>query len=449
MTIDKNVKKNLDNAIENKRKEINKIKYNTNQKTITKLALLKRELNILLDMSKEIDTLKLGQIYRRISEYSNRKYVDDLSDYIYADYYYGKEIYNLMKKGFSLDLAIKIFDAKVKLKMKKSNLSELAALANLLFFKNNVPAMLFEKEYQNQRAIKKDVISTIRNALLLSGDYKTKKIKGITLLSQTEEGLKNLEYLVNYVYENGNIQYLNKLSLEASENNLIIGDFSLYDSTPVCYSSFYKYISLEGEKPIKNKVDDFYHETTHFLDNLKGQQTSKYNDSYFSTSDSTIEDIFEKIKSKVNILPRGLSLSYLTYFKTNQYIDDPILNQKWLEKIKKEYWYASSEDIQLYMQQKRLYERKKYKILINSIIDIYDGLSGGLLHQMGTIGHGKEYYSDPEALFKEFIANIGSIYNFDGIDVLNHELGPELASKIIKIVCVNRGEAYELYKYKR
>ena len=438
MTIDKNVKKFLDSAIGNKRREINKIivskeKREIAQETSTKLTQLKNEFNILLDLMKEINNLSWGEIYRRISKYANRKNVNELADYISSDYYYGKEIYNMMKKGFSLDLAIKIFDAKVKLKMKNSKLSELASTANLLFFENNRQSLLFEKEFLNKRAIKKDPILTIRNGLLFSGEYHTKKLKGITLMSETKEGIKKLEILVNYIYETGNAQYLNKLSLEALANDLIIGDFTLHDNVKSYYSSLYTYIALPEDKTLKNKADDFYHETTHFLDNLKGKEPFKYDDSFFSSTDSTIKDILNEIKSRVNVFPRGLSLTYLTYFKTNEYINDPILNKKWLEQIKKENWYASSEDIELYMQQKRLYERKKYKILINSLLDIYDGLSNGLLYEFGSAGHGKKYYSDSEAMFKEFIADIGSIYNLDGIDILNHEFGPELTSKIIKI----------------
>ena len=85
------------------------------------------------------------------------------------------------------------------------------------------------------------------------------------------------------------------------------------------------------------------------------------------------------------------------------------------------------------MQQKRLYERKKYKVLSNSLMDILDGITKGKLYSFGISGHGKEYYSSQTNQLVEFIANIGVIYNQDGTDFLNFELGEEITTEIMNM----------------
>ena len=385
----------------------------------------------LLTEYKNGNQINLKTIYKQISKYANRKYINELNDYIFSNDHYGEKIYNLMKSGIPIKLAIKIYEIQIKQKKKETGLSELATLANMLWFESETESLLFEKEYLNKRAVKGSPGKTIKNALLSSGDLKSKKVNGITLLSKNEEGIQKLESLINYAYINGNATYLKVLFEHATKKELIISDFKLNKSDGEYFKPAYDYICLSLSSPLESIADSFFHETSHFLDYEKGHEIDKY---HYSIDNLEVKNILEKIKSKRNITLRGIELEYFKNFKSAQYVHNRILREKWFNQIKLEHHYASRKDLKQYMKQRILYERKKYKVFISSIEDIYDGLSGGKLATRYLIdGHGKEYYSNPENLPIEFIANIGTLYNHGGLDVLRFEFGEEITNEIIEI----------------
>ena len=116
------------------------------------------------------------------------------------------------------------------------------------------------------------------------------------------------------------------------------------------------------------------------------------------------------------------------------YVNNEELREKWKKEIDNKYLYDSKSDRELYFEQKIYYEKQKYTRLISCVQDIYDGLTNGKAYDWFNLsGHGKKYYSEKENGVTEFLAEIGEIYNADGIDVLEYELGKDLTREIIKI----------------
>ena len=389
-------------------------------------------LDILKNYYEQEDNITLGNIYDSIYKYANRKYMEDLSDYINVNYYYGQAIYQLIKSGNSIDQAITIFDKKISNEMKKNGLSELAAITKLLIFKENLGAIEFEKSYKAGKAIKDDPAKTIKEQLFTSEEFKQKVVHGIRLISKTEKGLKDLESLVNVAYKVGNQQFLSQLSLQSANNDLFITDFlfcSNYKGS--YYTGYYKHIRLLPKKSTEEALATFFHEATHFLDNVK--LNSNTFSSFFSTDNQIIKELLEKIKAKGNIVLKGLSTAWLPNTNAHQYVHNPMLTQKWLAEIKRDNSSASPEELKLFYQQKIMYERKKYKVLIVRLENIYDGLTNGKISSFGGSGHGTKYYKNPDNIAIEFIAEIGSLYNCGGIDVLYHELGQDLTEKLVNM----------------
>lgn len=426
--------------------KIAKIMYHNGRNDIDEITargILKelKEKEIPLDLMDDLDLLLRYQergklddyaIYRGISKYANRKYISELSDYIWADYHYGKAIHEYMKKGIPINKAIKIFEKKVTYEMKKEGLSEFATLAKLLYFKTNFEALEFEKAYSDGKAITLQPILTIRQRLFSSGEYHHRKVNGIMLISKTENGLENLAYLVGLAFRTGDQQFLSQLSSQGKNNDLFITDFTFNDNkdnTEVSYySRYYKHICLLPEKSTEEALSAFFHESTHFLDNVTKTEDI---DSYYSVGNPVVQEVLERIKAKRMLVLRGVSTAQFPNINAHQYTGNPELRQKWLEEIQTENPEASPEDIRLLFQQKIMYERKKYKILIGCLEDIYDGLTIGKVQKYGGRGHGAEYYSDSTRIAKEFIAEIGAFYNNGGIDVLYHELGADLTQRIV------------------
>ena len=382
----------------------------------------------IINIYKSHNNICLTYVFEKITQYANRKYITDLDPYISARYCYGRKVYELITKGYSLDKAVKKVEDKIAYEIKKNKLSELAAVVKTIFFSTNIEALAFEHQYVNHKAVKYNASLTVKNGIVDCGKYKVKKIYGMTLLSQTDEGLKELEDTVEMAFEKGNSLFLSELSKEASFHNLFVADFSLeeMETQYSFYDSGYKYIYLKTNYKEKSAVS-FLHETTHFLDNVRGDTYM-----FFSVNNPVIQDILKKIKANKWIIPRGVSLGHFIKLNMFKYVSNDILNQKWLSEIKSKNINASDKDIKHFMQQKRLYERKKYELLLGCIADIYDGLSRGYLHSnLGVPGHGKEYFFDEEHVCIEFIAQIGTLYNSGGVDIINYEFGEELAKEIV------------------
>lgn len=386
--------------------------------------------NIILNKS-EFD---LCDIYFKIANYANKSIINELDAYIWARYCYGKQIYELMIKGYSIDDAIKTLDEKIKLEMQITGLSELAAWSKLLYLITDIAATEFEKAYKDNEAIKSKPIETVKRRIMTtSKEYKRTTINGITLISKTEEGLHNLEEVVIDAYSQGKALYLENLSENAKEYELFVTDFTILEKNSLAsfYNSTWCYIFLSNHNGCKRTT--FFHETSHFLDDVIGREVNG-KDKYYSANNIFVSKTLEIIRKKIKIVPRGLSLAWFVMLNEMKYINNKELNEKWLLEIKQAKPHLNDVDLKNFLQQKKMYERKKYRLFSFCLQDIYDGLTKGKLHDFcSTYGHGRKYYSDPDKVSTEFIASIGEIYNNGGKDFLEFELGEELAKQLITL----------------
>ena len=370
------------------------------------------------------------EIYEYSKTYTNMDDIDLLDDSLSSKFYYGNFIYLLLEKGYSLERAIKKFDEDVIDEMKKHQLSKLEAIVKILLLEDVLPSKAFVEEFLNGRALKMNPLDTAVNGIISMNEHK--KVHGIIIVSKTKDGLKNLENLINKAYECGNQDFLNNLSEEAEKHTFVITDFSLFDNVKMPhYHKRYNYIFLN---PNDTSLQVFFHEMTHFLDRSKVLNEDDDNQ-MFSSNNETISNLLKKIEEKVNVTNRGVSLSYLYKRNPHKYSLDPVLNEKWLKDIKKKYFYLGKNEINELLIQKQYYEEYKYDQLSDFLIDIYDAIKRGMISvlNVGTGGHGPFYFADSKRVMSEFLANIGTIYNSDGADILNYELGEELTNELLQM----------------
>ena len=391
--------------------------------------------NISINMIDKLDLMDFIESYQNygyidglkvIAKYGNPDIIG-LYEEAYSDY--GLAIYHLMSRGIPMDVAIKLFDIKVSYEMRKSKLSREAAWAKVLKGVENITARIYEHEFKSRDVSRCEFSDIIKTGIL--NFCKTKEVNGIMLASQTDAGLQRLEKLVTVAFEKSNQQYRDTLSMESVKNILILGDFSLIKADSNYYDSRYNYIYIDiddEKKSLEKFLDSYYHETTHFLDDVRGTNF------YYSVDNPDVRELFEKIKSMSNAIMRGISLSNFKNVNAIRYINNPVLNQRWIDEIRNKYPDTSDSDLKLYLKQKKLYKMKMFKSLSVSLTDIYDGMENGKLYEFGiTEGHGMKYYSNPDNVLKEFLAQIGSIYNGGESDILIYEFGEELANEIISL----------------
>ena len=447
------IKKNVQNAIEIKKEAIKngvdyttaKIMYHNGAKDISldTAQIIKNNINPTPYMLDTFDSLFDYLSDRGINETAlnlsindkiKRKYIKELSDYINADFLYGNAIANLIRKGLTLKSATLLFEARMKFEMTINDLSEIAALAKILFFKNNMKARYFEKAYLNGRAQKHYPFSTVKNEILLDEKYKKKNINGIIILSKNEEGLKKLENIVTEALKNGNQDFKETLIAQQSEKNkLIVSDVDISSTNTSYYNSGLKFIHMDNKclNNLNYGVTVFYHEVSHYLDNINGKENFS---SSYSIENPNVKLILMKIAKKINPINRGLSLQFLRNYNARKYANNPELNQKWMNEIYEKFPDLSKKNYEILMKQKIITERKRFKIFYSSLTDIYDSMTNGKLRDnFGVSGHGSKYYKYKNNVLLEFIANIGRIYNANATDILRYEFGDETAEQIIDL----------------
>ena len=307
----------------------------------------------------------------------------------------------------------------------------------------------------------------IEEYLTASKQLKSKVIHGIKIMSTTDEGLENLEKLINKAFEIGNKKYTSLLEKKGKQYSLTVSDF--YSRSWINYGEYLINIDTNDmQRP--EAITIFFHETAHFLDRINGNEKDEKN---YSEINPKVQVIFDKIGEKINSLSvqsiiknKNIPLSvrkiievayteknlgiykygfekafaysddYRTYIHNlaYKYSQDEKLNKKWKEEIEKKHPTYSEEDKELLFKMKKHYERKKYESLIFCIHDILDGITNGKLRDyFGINGHGKKYYSRDFNKLHEFIAQIGAIYSADGRDVLEYEFGTELANEMMQL----------------
>ena len=294
-----------------------------------------------------------------------------------------------------------------------------------------------------------------------------KQVHGILLVSETEEALMCLEDIVNYAFNNGNESFLEMIEKETKNRPLVISDSSvlgLRDKSTAYYIDDNDFIHLDIPKDdmvsLVDSSNDLFHEMTHYLDDSKkyssesdkirttfeminGQLLEEYYSQYFDKKNipNSMETVLKKVFDffKVHLIAKGISikkeLDYAEYFElSKKYVQQEELVQKWKDEIEEKYPDFSEEDKKEKLEQKQFIERQNYISFMGSIYDIYDGLAGGLLNTFLKIpGHGFMYYSLPEKVLSEFIAEVAEIYTASGEDMFLFEFGPEVTEQLVDL----------------
>lgn len=405
----------------------------------------------------DINEVTIGKAYYEIGKDYNNENIDKLD----IKYYFNKHAYKLIKKGFTFEDVLKLDKIMINIIMKVRNVSEFVATSLYYYGKDSKKyAETLEKAYQfSEKNPDKPVLNRpndqIRNYFLNSNDFKRKKLYGINIVSETEEGLNALVDLVEQAYDNGKEESLIYLSSLAEIDNLILTDIEIDSSkSSAYYDKYYKLIYINPKilekEYITENIETFYHEATHFLDHASKDHKETYSEEqgehfldkiqqYITKFDENsilnskyvpriIKDMFHDMK----LTKRGIQVDYFTKIESKKYVNDAAMRAKWEKEIKEKNPNISETEFKCLYQQKINYERKKYISLSRRITDIYDAISDGKLSSIwDTSGHGRKYYSKEENKVKEFFAQIGAIYTSKGEDILEYEFGEELGSEII------------------
>ena len=291
--------------------------------------------------------------------------------------------------------------------------------------------------------------------------YSKKTIHGITIISPTQERLDKLISIVEDAFLYGNEEYKSQLEQLARANNLILTDLHYLEDDET--ATFFARINLIYMDLNCNDdlVDSFFHESSHFIDHIKGNGPH-----YYSMLEDRVLELFNKIAERINTepyasiinnpnIPRFLKTVVTKYATTINkgvtekgkdykrkkasglaigFVNDSAMVEKWKKEIQEQYAPETEEEAREYLLQKKRYKEEEYLYLISRVHDIYDAIARGrLCDKYGTGGHGRDYYASPEKRLLEFIANIGIFYNNDSIDVLVYEFGEKLAQELISI----------------
>lgn len=395
----------------------------------------------------------------------NNKYGTDLTKKIGEPNNYLFSITTMNRKyGLPLSLSKKIVDFKIKRFAKKNNVSfDMATLmVNYDYSKETAENVMTLIDYYGSinHYYKQNLCDITRKYLEESPDVLKKEIHGFLITSKSQEGLDNLEKIINNALTKGKKDYVEKFLSEASSRRLMVTDF-YPDKTSQCNPST-ELIYLENFNGISNTLEEmttlFFHESTHFIDLGNNFSTKNYSVVYNYNSlydyfndkmlDKTMsskvipdplkEDLREFfIKHSLPLKIKGAKIALSNKDKmSDEYVHNDDLQKKWKDEIDKEFSDISEKDKERLFKQKVAYEKNKYIGLIDFISDIYDALAAGELlepkiSKLRIPGHGKNYYGPPHNRLIEFIANIGSIYNADGEDVLSYEFGPELTQSFV------------------
>ena len=291
--------------------------------------------------------------------------------------------------------------------------------------------------------------------------YSKKTIHGITIISPTQERLDRLSKIVEDAFLYGNEDYKSQLEQLARANNLILTDLHYLEDDET--ATFFARINLIYMDLNCNDdlVDSFFHESSHFIDYIKGNGLD-----YYSMLEDRVLELFNKIAEKINTepyasiinnpnIPRFLKTVVTKYATTINkgvtekgkdykrkkervlaigFVNDSAMVEKWKKEIQEQYAPETEKEARDYLLQKKRNKKEEYIFLIDHVYDIYDAIIRGRLQdKYGTAGHGRKYYSTDAKRVIEFIANIGIFYNNDSLDVLVYEFGEELAQELISI----------------
>ncbi|MBR3161510.1 MAG: hypothetical protein IKF19_02110 [Bacilli bacterium] len=406
--------------------------------------------------------IMLSDVHRRIYlDYvkSNNAEINEIGSW----YDYVLKLHILVSYGIPIEAANKLIRFKIDLYAKIHKVSKKISTLVNVYDMPKEGAFKYCEVLDFHKNNKLDIFSkalNLRRYICMSDEFKKEIVNGILISSKTTEGLDRLRTVVNKAFKEGNDEYTNALREQADLNSLFVTDFCFRDRS--CYFNFVHLIYMDNnKKTIDDELSTFYHETSHFLDDVG---SSSYGVLYSETEEK-VREIFEKIRVYItnssiesiitnNKIPlcirnfiskfnsefdvslniKGFNLGFFSSIMIKKYIHNKELNMKWREEVDTEFCNYSEKYREAFFRQKLSQEAKKYKILINSVMDIYDGLSkGNLRSHFGISGHGKKYYSIKDNDLIEFIANIGSIYNYDGLDLLKYEFGPELSVEMIQI----------------
>ena len=429
------------------------------------------------DLSGPISGDKIPNIMRiasiaNIHSSLQEKYGTDLSKKLGEPNNYLSSITNYSRVyNLPLDISKKIIDFKIKKYAKKNNVSiDIATIMATYGLSEETANNILELQEYFSVVNPGDEHSKCRKARTYifnnMNKFNMEDINGIKFASKTKEGLDTLLSIFNNAIKNGKKQYVEELLTRGNKEELLITDFAIHNDSRCDFENGVIYLNKRDTDhyDLDEQTMLFYHESSHFLD-----LGSKRGNVWFSLTDNTVLDVYnnmynyvdDKFLSKFynsNIIPDLIKDKVLDFLKkydfslkakkynvllhspdklADKYINDEYFQNKWREEIKKEKADYSDQDKESFFRQKLLYEKDKYIGLIGYVSDIYDAFGKGLLAKYGFkhsfIGHGKDYFSNPYSRLNEFIAEIGTIYNSNGEDVLTYEFGPELAKEAIEV----------------
>ena len=301
-----------------------------------------------------------------------------------------------------------------------------------------------------------DILEDYRKYLLSATELKRTTLHGITIVSPTEEGLNYLIYIIKKAFLYGEEDYKKQLEQLSKEHHLILTNYGLFDDSAchkkgVIYMSDYLIKDLYAASDWQDSseiIDTFFHESTHFIDWCLG---------YYSETEQRVRAVLEKIRIRINkryfelksdnpnanydmesnegIINMGQLYKDKTCVELAvEYSQDEAMRKKWEKVIIEEYVPKSRHEFDMYLDEKKIYERNICYRLMRRIFDIYDAIAKGQLYDdYGLPGHGREYYETEGLDVNEFIAHIGIFFNNDCMDVLIYEFGEEITKELMDI----------------
>lgn len=415
-----------------------------------------------------MENASIVNIHRSLQD----KYGTDLSKKLGEPNNYLSSITNYSRVyNLPLDISKKIIDFKIKKYAKKNNVSiDIATIMATYGLNEETANNILELQECFSVVDPNDKLSICRKGRTYifnnMNKFNMEDINGIKFASKTKEGLDTLLSIFNNAIKNGKKQYVEELLTRGNKEELLITDFAIHNGSCCDYENGVIYLDKSDTEryDLDGQTMVFYHESSHFLD-----MGSKRGNVWFSLTNNDVLDIYNNMYNyvddkflskfyKSNIIPDLIKEKVLDFLKkydfslkakkydvllhspdklADKYINDEHFQKKWREEIEKEKSNYSDEDKESFFRQRVLYEKDKYMGLIDYFSDIYDAFSKGFLQlpnfgrYSGFSGHGKKYFSDPYARLVEFIAEIGTIYNSNGEDVLTYEFGPDLAKEAI------------------
>lgn len=252
----------------------------------------------------------------------------------------------------------------------------------------------------------------------------SKVVNGIRIVSDSKEGLIELENYLNEVFANTDsdqLEVIKKQGLIVTNIKKKGKNVSFNNGDIIC---------IHENDIHNNNFTVFTHEATHFMDGFMSKDIIK----------KPIENLMKYLKINYpNIITEENIRKFvddynnnLFYLYNNSSIIDEEVNKIIKEKYSKYDSLSTEEKNAVFNREKQILITKKIRSLY-AISDIFDALTNGKLHDLfGIAGHGEEYYNmSASRFYKEIIANVGLMVNNGQEDLLLRYFPSDVAHALI------------------